>query len=70
MKRFIEYFSAKVGKEDILKPTPGNESLHEIINNNGIVHFSASKCLTIRSIMFSRHKKTSVALSPQAKYTG
>jgi hypothetical protein len=27
-------FSAKVGKEDIFKPTPGNESLHEICNDS------------------------------------
>jgi hypothetical protein len=27
-------FNAKVSKEDIFKPTIGNESLHEIINDN------------------------------------
>jgi hypothetical protein len=38
-------FSAKVGREDIFKPTIGNESLHEISNDNGVrvVNFSTSK---------------------------
>jgi hypothetical protein len=29
-------FNAKVGKEDIFKPTIGNESLDEISNDNGV----------------------------------
>jgi hypothetical protein len=29
-------FNPKVGKEDIFKPTIGNESLHEISNDNGV----------------------------------
>jgi hypothetical protein len=29
-------FNAKVGREDIFKPTFGNESLHEISNDNGV----------------------------------
>jgi hypothetical protein len=33
MKILLGDFSAKVGREDILKPTIGNESLHEISND-------------------------------------
>jgi hypothetical protein len=29
-------FNATVGREDIFKPTIGNESLHEISNDNGV----------------------------------
>jgi hypothetical protein len=29
-------FNAKVGNGDIFKPTIGNESLHEISNDNGV----------------------------------
>jgi hypothetical protein len=40
-------FIAKVGREDIFKPTIGNESLHKISNDNGIslVNFAISKNL-------------------------
>jgi hypothetical protein len=30
------YFNAKLGREDIFKPTFGNESLHEISTDNGV----------------------------------
>jgi hypothetical protein len=48
---------AKVGREDSFKPTIGNESLHEISNDNGIraVNFATSKNLTVNSTMFSHH---------------
>jgi hypothetical protein len=36
MKLFLGRFNAKVGREDIFKPTIGNESLHEISNDNGV----------------------------------
>jgi endonuclease/exonuclease/phosphatase family metal-dependent hydrolase len=49
-------FNAKVGREDIFKPTIGNESLHEISNtrNNGVrlVNFTTSKNLRFKSTMF------------------
>jgi hypothetical protein len=47
MKIRLGYFNAKVGKEDIFKPTIGNERLHEISNDNGVrlVNFSISKNL-------------------------
>jgi exonuclease III len=34
MKILLGDFNAKVGREDIFKPTIGNESLHEISNDN------------------------------------
>jgi hypothetical protein len=36
MKFMLEDFSTTVWREDIFKPTVRNESLHEIINNNGV----------------------------------
>jgi hypothetical protein len=36
MKILFGDFNAKVGKEDIFKPTIGNESSHEISNDNGV----------------------------------
>jgi hypothetical protein len=38
-------FSATVGRQGIFKPTIGNESLHEISNDNGVrlVNFVTSK---------------------------
>jgi hypothetical protein len=36
LKILLGDFNAKVGTEDIFKPTIGNESLYEISNNNGV----------------------------------
>jgi hypothetical protein len=51
-------FNAEVGRENIFKPTIGNESLHEISNDNGVraVNFATSKNLVIRSTMFPHRK--------------
>jgi hypothetical protein len=48
MEILLGDFSAMVGREDILKPTVGNESLHEISNDNG-VNFATSKNLIVKS---------------------
>jgi hypothetical protein len=47
-------FNAKLGREDIFKPTIGNESLHEDSNDNGVrvVNFATSKNLVVKSTMF------------------
>jgi hypothetical protein len=54
MKILLGDFNAKVGRDDIFKPTIGNESLHEINNDNAVrvVNFATSKNLTIKSMMF------------------
>jgi hypothetical protein len=36
MKILLGDLNAKVGREVIFKPTIGNESLHEISNENGV----------------------------------
>jgi hypothetical protein len=43
-----------VGRENIFKPTIGNESLHQDRNDNGvrIVNFATSKNLVVKSTMF------------------
>jgi exonuclease III len=56
-------FNVKVGREDIFKPTIGNESLYEISNDNGVrlVNFVTSKNLRVKSTMFPHrniHKYT------------
>jgi hypothetical protein len=50
-------FNAKVGREDIFKPTIGNESLYEISNDNGVrvVNFAILKTLRFKSPMFPQH---------------
>jgi hypothetical protein len=54
-KTLLGGFNAKVGKEDIFKPTIGNESLHEISNDNAVrlVNFAASKNQRVKSIQCS-----------------
>jgi hypothetical protein len=46
-------FNAEVGKENIFKPTIGNESLHKISADNGIrlVNFATSKNFRVKSTM-------------------
>jgi hypothetical protein len=63
MKILLGDFNAKVGRENILKPTVGNESLHEISNDNGVrvVNFATSKNLVVKSTRFPHrniHKYT------------
>jgi endonuclease/exonuclease/phosphatase family metal-dependent hydrolase len=63
MKILLGDFNAKVSREDIFKPTIGNESSHEISNDNGVrvVNFATSKNLVVKSTMFphrSIHKYT------------
>jgi hypothetical protein len=63
MKILLGDFNAKVGREDIFKPTIGNESLHEISDDNGVrlVNFATSKNLKVKSTIFPHrniHKYT------------
>jgi hypothetical protein len=56
-KFLLGNFNAKAGREDIFKPTIGNESLHEIRNDNGVrlVNFATFKNLTV-SIRMLPHR--------------
>ena len=63
MKILLGDFNAKMGRENILKPTIGNESLHQDSNDNGvrIVNFATSKNPVLKSMMFPHrdiHKNT------------
>ena len=53
MKILLGDFNAKVGTENIFKPTTGIESLHQNSNDNGvrIVYFGTSKNLVVKSTM-------------------
>jgi DNA-directed RNA polymerase subunit L len=55
-KILLADFSAKVGKEDVFKPTIGNESLQEILNDNGVraVNFAQSKNVNAK-VRFSQN---------------
>ena len=54
MKILLGDFNAKVGRENILKPIIGQESLHQDSNDNGvrIVNFATSKNLVVKNTMF------------------
>jgi hypothetical protein len=55
MKILLGDFNSKVSREDIFKPTIGNESSHEISNDNGVrrvANFATSKNLIAKSTMF------------------
>ena len=55
IKILLGDFNAKVERENIFKPTIGNESLQQDTNDNGvrIVNFATSKNLVVKSKMFS-----------------
>jgi hypothetical protein len=57
MKILLDDYNAKVGREDIFKPTIWNESSHEISNDNGarVVNFATSKNLVVKSTVFPHH---------------
>ena len=54
MKIILGGFNAKLGRENVFKPTIGNESLHQESNDNGgrIVNLATSKNLVVKSMMF------------------
>jgi hypothetical protein len=54
MKILLGHFNARVGRENIFKPTIGNESLYRDSNYNGvrIVNFATSKNLVVKKMMF------------------
>jgi hypothetical protein len=51
MKSLLRNFNTKLEREDIFKPTIGNESLHQDCNDNGvgIVNFVTSKIQWLRA---------------------
>jgi endonuclease/exonuclease/phosphatase family metal-dependent hydrolase len=69
MKILLGDFNAKVGKEDIFKPTIGNESLHEINYDNGVgvVNFVTYKNLIVRSTMLQHRNIHKVTWTPDGK---
>jgi len=54
MKILLGDFNAKMGRENILKLTIGNESLHQDSNDDGvrIVTFATSKNVVVKSTIF------------------
>jgi hypothetical protein len=56
-KILLGYFIAKVGSEDILKLTIGNESLHEISSDNGVmlINVVKSENLRVNDVPISQH---------------
>jgi hypothetical protein len=57
-------FNAKAGREDIFKPTIGNESLHKIGNDNGVINFASPKDLIVKSTMFPHHNINKYTWTP------
>ena len=55
MKILLRVFNVEVERENIFKPTIGNESLHEDSNDNGvrIVNFATTTNLVVKSKMFT-----------------
>jgi hypothetical protein len=54
MKILLGDFNGEVSREDIFKPTTGNEGLHKISNDNWVrvMNFVTSKDLRVKSTKF------------------
>ena len=54
MKILLGDFNAKVGRDNVFKPTIGNESLHQDSKDNGVTigNSAISKNLVVKSTMF------------------
>jgi hypothetical protein len=54
MKTLLGDFNAKLVRDNIFKPTTGNDRLHQDSNDDGVtvVNFSTSKKLVVKSTMF------------------
>ena len=54
MKILLGDYNAKLGRENVFKPTIGNESLHQESSDSGvrIVNFATSKNLVVKSMTF------------------
>ena len=61
MKSLLGEFDPKVGRENIFKPTIGNESLHHDSNDNGVgtVNSVTSKNPVVKSMLFPHIRKYS-----------
>jgi hypothetical protein len=58
-KTLLGDLNAKIGREDIFKPTIGNESSHEISNDNGVrVKLSGSTLTTAWRVLGLRIEET------------
>jgi hypothetical protein len=57
MKMLLGNFESQGGKDDIFKPTTGNESLHEISNDDEVraVNSAASKSIVVKSTIQCSH---------------
>jgi hypothetical protein len=53
VKILLRDFNAKAGRVDILKSTIGNDSFHEISNDNEVVNSATTKNLTAKSTKFA-----------------
>jgi hypothetical protein len=69
MKILLRDFNAKLGREDICKPTIGNESLHQDGNENGvrIVNFAVTKHLVKSTMLPHRNIHKFTWTSPDGK---
>jgi len=56
MKSLLGDFHAKVGRENIFKPTIGNVSLNQDSNDNivTVINFTTLKNLSVKNMMFPR----------------
>jgi hypothetical protein len=68
MKILLREFNAKVERKNIFKPTIGNESLHQVSNDNGVRIINFARCNNVSKFYYSIFIRSSTCFGQHTAY--